>query len=243
MNCERNSTCEELFKNERRYGPDVGEWDQKRRKLLGSLTLSDLVWVDWPLRDDPAQSMKDAPYRIDVCAAVKKSGLFIPVTADETFCLASRWGLFPLTSAVMDQTAFTSNYVPRKVVSNTVPEIYDFKNYSKYLNGTAYARTVCVGAHKVWIISARGRRINYGFHFRDARQNRTDRYFGKGWRALQWERGGHENDPCHWDYSQLLQFMRNLTTKSGEPLSIADEIKRGNPALLYQPSGTPKRMP
>jgi len=241
MSCSKNKFCEDLFAKPK-YGPKVKAWDNKRRQLLDSISRSDLHWTKWPLRDNPKQSMKDAPYTIEVCRPVAKSGFFIPVTADETFCIASKWRLFPLTSAVMDQTAFTSNYVSRKIMSNQVPEIYDFETYSKYLKGTLYARAVCVGAHKVWVISGKGRRINYGFHFREAGRT-SNKYYGNGWRVIQSEGSYHEGDQCHWDYSQLLQFMRNLKTKSGKVLDIGSEIKAKNPALWYPSFGDPKRLP
>ena len=248
MPCANNDYCEKLY-TDKRYHPKVSELDKKRRKLLESLSLSDLVWTDFPLRDSPKQEWKDAPYRVDVCRVVSKSGLFIPVTADEAFCLARQWSVSPLTSAVMDQIVFGSNYVPAKFAATNSYHNFDFENYSKYLGGTLYTRAACIGAHKVWLISGRGQRINYGFHYKKKGKINPTKYYGNGWSRHQNEGAVHETDKCFWDYSQLIQFMRNLKTRDGKSLNIRNEIEQKNPALWYPasdlspPPNTPKRFP
>lgn len=240
MSCADNSSCIKLF-NEK--SSRVKELDEKRRRLLRTVSQSDLVWTQFPLRDDPKQEWKDAPFTIEVCRVVSKSGLFIPVTADETFCLAAQWKLFPLTSAVMDQVVYGANYAPWKFTSNTSPDIFDFEEYSKYLRGTLYSGAVCVGAHKLWLISGVGRRINYGLHQKKSGKQNPTRFYGDGWSYIQGEWKDHETQVCHWDYSQLLQLMRNLRTKNGKRLSIRKEIKKKNPALWYSVPPNAHSMP
>lgn len=243
MSCADNEYCENLYKNDPKYSPKVKKLDEKRRELLRTVTQNDLVWTDFPLRNDPKQEMKDAPYRIQISRVVAKSGFFIPVTADESFCFAAQWSVFPLTSAVMDQFAFGANYVQRKFMSNQSPHIFDFETYSEYLRGTLYASAVCVGAHKIWAISGKGQRINYGFHFSEKGRRNPTKYCGDGWRIVQPEGAFHEADKCFWDYSQLMQFMRKLTTKDGKSLDLRDELNKKNPALWYDSSNGPQRLP
>ena len=47
---------------------------------------------------------------------------------------------------------------------------------------------------------------------------------------LQQDRGGAHNNG-HWDYSQLLQLMKNLKDASGKSLDLSAELLAGNPAV------------
>lgn len=221
------------------------ELEKLRTDLWKKVSKGDLKWTQFPLRDDPKQEHKDAPYTIEVCGVVSKEGYYLPISADDLFAKAATWGIFPLSSAVMDQMVYGSNYVPRKHMDSN-KEIRDFEKYSKYLHSTLYSSGgVIMGAHKCWVISGKGRRINHGFYLKRRPSGASLTYLPSGWDAIQKVGAHHETDAPFWDYSQLAQFMRNFKTKDGKTLNLREALQNRHPAVwdkLFEPKG-PTRLP
>lgn len=207
--------------------------DKKRREILRTVTEADLKWDKIRLKYDPDRSIEEAPFSIKVCRVVSKNNIFIPVTADEVFALAKRWKAYPLTGAVMDQMVNnkTVEYVARKIMDPN-KEILEFEKYSKFLAGTAYSNRPAIGAHKLWIISSKGRRVNHGFQFKGKIHHKRPKFLEKGWDAIQISGAAHEHEVYAWDYSQLLQLMKDFRNeRDGIDLPLERMIKAFHPAL------------
>ena len=94
------------------------------------------------------------------------------------------------------------------------------------------------------------RAVNWGFYFQlKPRQNYKDptlrgRYLHKDWQAFQHLGNSHSNE--EWDYSQLLQLMRNLkhfneNTNKWEDQVLKQALLDGNP--LVWDEGKPGQKP
>jgi hypothetical protein len=206
------------------------ELARRRTALVAAITAADLVWHDVPLREG---------YRVKVSAPVLKDGLFVPVTAGETWQLARRLELLPLSRAVMDQ----AHNAARQAGKQATPDsLFDFVTYTRRLQPTVYGtergQALTSGAHKLWVISARGPVINYGFYIPrvsgelvrcgptlDPRQN-----------VIQGLGAAH--NAAHWDYSQLLQLMTGLRDASGNAVSLRQALTDRHPSV-WDETGPP----
>jgi hypothetical protein len=197
------------------------ELRRRRRALVDSLSASDLQWIDVSLADG---------YTIKVCAPVRKNDFYVPVTAPETFSLSRRFGGYPLSRAVFDQlhNAYQLADKPR-----SPDNLLDFELYSRRMKeafGDYYGVTMWSGAHKLWVVSSRGKIINYGFHKRRARGERFrgGRYLDSSrFTLIQGLGAGHATQVGHWDYSQLLQIMKDLRDSSGRAVDLRRALLDG----------------
>jgi hypothetical protein len=205
----------------------------RRRALVGSLSESDLQWIDVSLADG---------YTIKVCAPVRKNDFYVPVTGPETFTLSRRFGGYPLSRAVFDQlhNAYQLADKPR-----SPDNLLDFELYSRRMKeafGDYYGVTMCSGAHKLWVVSTRGTIINYGFHKRRARGEpfRGGRYLDSSrFTLIQGLGAAHATHVGHWDYSQLLQIMKDLRDSSGRAVDLRRALLDGLPAIWDEATKIP----
>ncbi len=225
--------------------PD-GPANKARLSILNQVTAADLKWTKVPLKYDPDRPIGEAPFSIEVSQVVSKNGTFVPVTADETFALAKKWKVFPLTGAVMDQLVHSARFVNRKIMDPD-KEILNYRKYSDFLSKTAYGLFLAVGAHKLWTISGKGQRINHGFHTKTRIHQSPPKFLGKGWDAIQVAGPAHEHETHSWDYSQLLQVMRKFRNeRDGIDLDIRGALRSKHSALwdLKSEDGKgPARLP
>jgi hypothetical protein len=189
---------------------------RQRATLVANITAADLVWSEVPLLGG---------YKILVSAPVMKDDLFVPVTAKESMALARRLEVFPLSRAVMDQA---HNHAVKVAKQKTPASLLDFVTYTDRLKPTAYvtqrASALVSGAHKLWVISARGPVINYGFYIRRAATDpvRCGPRLDAQYNVIQ--SLGAKHNGAHWDYSQLLQFMTRLQDESGQAVDLRQAL-------------------
>jgi hypothetical protein len=103
------------------------------------------------------------------------------------------------------------------------------------------------GIHKLWLLSTyksehpsdKPRAVNYGQYFKIGKAGTKDKplsnrgpYLDKAWNVFQGP--GNKHDNGHWDYSQLLQLMRNVRIEGQ-----AEKVKPDDfiPSVLM--AGTP----
>jgi hypothetical protein len=174
-----------------------------------------------------------AEYTVKVCSPVFLAGYFIPVTARETWNLAAKFDVLPLTRAVADQQL--NEAADRSQFIEFIPQpprthLFAFDEYAEKLKGTKYVSSFGTGpvsgSHKLWLLSAHAtdqKPVNYGFYHHGKRlpgsQGDPGKYLYSAYsvvngliRAHEWNR--------HWDYSQLLQFMKDLRDKDDKPLDL-----------------------
>jgi hypothetical protein len=199
----------------------AGKFDQARQMLLKRITANVLDWKTVNL---------DGGHTVQVCLPVRVKGpdgkmYYVPVKPSETWTLARRFHALPLTSAVFDQYHNQATYValsPKHNAGNSSGT--HFHTFSDYLNDNNYHTGKRSGAHKLWILSARGKAVNHGFYSpkpKDpAKYLESCKPLPKGsctkpggakldpsyWL---WQNRGAAHNSEHWDYSQLLQLMRS----------------------------------
>jgi hypothetical protein len=213
------------------------ELDKLRKKLLGTVTqATDLDWEEVALPGGATIEVSN-PYLTD-------SDFWVPVTAREQWALAVKLRAYPLTRAVADQAHMSADADGGAVNYKGLGLGYDFEAFSKYLNDHTtyynnYNMQIVSGAHKLWLLSngpsgknPNGMAVNYGFYTKDksdADKDPPGKYLTGGWFVRQ-GRGTHHNKD-YWDYSQLLQFMRNYTDAGGDEMSLRDALLKGDPAI------------
>lgn len=96
---------------------------------------------------------------------------------------------------------------------------------------TEYGYALSSGAHKLWVISSRGRTINYGFYIRRVASDpiRCGPYLDAQYNVIQ--SLGARHDDAHWDYSQLLQFMSGLKDPGGQAVDLRRALLDKHPAV------------
>jgi hypothetical protein len=195
-----------------------------RQRLVASLSASDLHWYTVTLTKN--YSTAPAVFQIDVCSPVQKSGFFVPVTADETWKLAadSDYQFLPLTRAVSDQILNRSvikksfvEHMPMKIETHA----HAFDDYTDKLMATKYKNSgsLVSGSHKVWLTSTKNDKThtaNYGFYHQGKRpayaQGSPGPYLFTSYSIINgWIKSHHPWN--YWDYSQLLQLMKNFRWK------------------------------
>ena len=207
----------------------TSELRARRRELVRQVSATDLDWVQIPL---------DGGYSIRICAPVRKGDLYVPVTSGETFAFARRFGAFPLSRAVFDQ-AHNARQMGDKPKSPS--NLLDFVTYSQRMRrsfGDYYGVTILSGAHKLWVVSSLGRIVNYGFHRRPIRGEpfRGGSYLDRNrFNVIQGLGTWHANQPGHWDYSQMLQLMKDLKDPAGRPVDLRRALLDGHPAVWDEP--------
>lgn len=211
-----------------------------RLDLYSKLNNSHFEWKTVALADGVS---------LQICKTVKVDDYYLPVTAKETFEIARRWGYFPLTRTVADRIQNRAFFLPYR----WQPELFDFEQYSSYLNGNSYDGVCGFGAHKLWVLSHRRgvgvtKAINYGFYEMAANQARgTPKRGGSAldpkYNPKQGLGGAHDEN--HWDYSQLLQLMYAPAplTIDGESLSLAMALLAGKDVLTDEDKLTREDLP
>jgi N-acetyl-anhydromuramyl-L-alanine amidase AmpD len=230
-----------------------GALTRLRSLLIDAIRAEDLKWFTLDLRmgqpDDVAAS-----YTVQVCSPVLVSGFFVPVTAQETWDLASRFGAMPLSRAVADQQVNEAvrlgNFVefsPLNIETHGpgFDAFTDVLKATKYMSG--FGNAAVSGSHKLWLISSRttdAKPVNYGFHHRGAQlpgsQGAAGPYLQSSYSVVNGLIRAHDW-ANHWDYSQLLQLMRDLRA-NGEPVDLRQALLSQNPAVWDEPS-PPERLP
>src|SRR5262249_27525128 len=129
-----------------------------RALLLDALQDEDLLWFTLDLKMN--QHGPGTPkYTIQVCSPVIVSGFFIPVTAQETWDLASRFKAMPLSRAVSDQQVNEAinqgcfeEFSPQDINTHGVGfDVFTDKLLGKkYMSG--YGHTPVSGSHKLWLV-------------------------------------------------------------------------------------------
>lgn len=198
----------------------VQELTKLRQELLKKISPANYDWVDVKLAGNIA---------IKVCKPVKIDGFYVPVTAKETRDFARSIGAFPLTRAVADQILNNGTFIPY----HWQPELHDFEKYSAYLNSRGYDGVRNFGAHKLWVLSSRGKAVNYGFYEAIGSKPSTGggSHLKPGFNVRQSLGGAHNEH--HWDYSQLLQIMFATTPLEigGSAYSLGMALVAGLPAV------------
>jgi hypothetical protein len=186
---------------------------------------------------------------LNICKTVKVDGYYLPVTAKETFAVAKRFGYYPLTRAVADRIQNKALFVPYR----WQPELFDFEQYSAYLDSNGYDGICGFGAHKLWVLShKRGvggtSAVNYGFYELKSGQpagtpNRGGDNLDSKYNPIQGLGGAHDDN--HWDYSQLLQLMYASAPLNidGENLSLSMALKAGKSAVSDKDKLTDQDLP
>jgi hypothetical protein len=220
-------------------------WDARQFDLFPRINSASLNWVDIQLIGG---------CKIQVCSPVFVSysgtktynaggkyeiapgeDFFVPVTAEETYLLAKRFDAFPLTRAVADQVHNQAVRVTKSSMdASKIDECYNIPMISEYLrtNYRPYHRSkskIVSGAHKLWVLSARRTSTNHGFHVPKNSAFHTPGNLDPKYSVIQ--DIGAIHDEKHWDYSQLLQLMANLTDGSGNQLK---DPATGNDLTLLQ---------
>jgi hypothetical protein len=150
---------------------------------------------------------------------------YVPVNASETWDFARKFNLLPLTGAIFDQYHNQSTFVTQSPKHNAGAGTgAHFHTFSEYLNDNNYHLGMKSGAHKLWVLSARGRAVNHGIYVNKPKN--IAKYLadckplprgscaspgGPKLDSSYWlfqSKGAAHNDK-HWDYSQLLQLMRS----------------------------------
>jgi hypothetical protein len=225
----------------------ITEMNKIRIPLLNRIGASDLNWFKVPL--SVVTTGKPKPYAtILVCSPVMKDGLFIPATKAEQWELACRLNaspfsleemVLPLTRAVADQAHNSAYY--EKPTRYWDADLPNFVEYSEWLKKTTMyekynASRLVSGYHKYWLLSlgptaATPLAVNYGFYV-DPKTYKSEQggaYLDDTKYRLIQGLGGHHNHG-HWDYSQLIQFMRNFQDGRGTQ-DIGRMLLVGNPAI------------
>jgi hypothetical protein len=229
---------------------NAGFWDLRDRLVdkLFQLKADDLAWFDVQLAGGAC--------KVQVChpVVVRDGGavFYVPVTPQETWALAKDLGAFPLTRAVCDQAHNQAHRFPRDpdLDASRLQDCFDFPRLTDYLRTRYYTfRTtgLASGAHKLWVLSARGNSINHGFYVDQPKGQPPGRagYLDPAYRVIQ-NIGAWHGGMTHWDYSQLLQLMRYLTDGGGGPLVDKDNpgkrltlrraLANKHPAVWDEPS-------
>jgi hypothetical protein len=214
----------------------LAETDPGRKALLAKVSDKSFVWHRVPLTGGGGGS-------VAVSLPVKVDGVFVPVTAAEQKGIAARHGLLPLTRAVADQSfndaTRAGTFVPFK---GQYPHLFDYDRFTAFLDTTAYGGSPqpwAFGAHKLWLLSRFPNKgaVNYGFFGPGVGgDGKPDTRPAVGHPNLafpvhiQQDLGGR-HDAGHWDYSQLLQLMKELRDADGNALDLRAELLAGNKAV------------
>lgn len=232
--------------------------DELRSRLLAKLKIQELHW-----------ERVDLGYRasVEVCAPASVSvsydevkefdqlftaggepppPLYIPVSKAEQWALADHFQGIPLTQRVSDSIHRSPNFVKiphhnGDFAANTSTD--NFVNYSWYLSGKGATHTrPFSGAIKLWILSnvrsvksetcnppdysREDPSVNYGFY-----------WSGHPLGRIQGAASCHRN--FHTDYSQLLQFMRDLRI-DGHRFDMGTALLTAHPGIFNE--AAPYRM-
>jgi hypothetical protein len=213
--------------------------------LIDNIQPNDFMWAKIDLGGGAS---------VEVSHPYLAKGIFVPVTAKKHWGLAADFhkkghDWYPLTRAVADRAHNQAIQKGMAVTFSGWPTLTDYKGFSKYLLGK-YSKfhglpdAVCSGGHKYWLLStgphgikADGtpisapvdkKAINYGFYKMAARQGAgPGPYLHAAW-SVEQSLGGRHN-AHHWDYSQLLQFMRNY--QGGKEKDLRKAIVAGEAAV------------
>jgi hypothetical protein len=226
----------------------MGAPDTFRDGLVSGVADSDFKWAKISLAGGATVEVSHPLFLKDV---------YVPVTAKEAWTLAAKFKWYPLTRAVADQAHNQAVAKGTSVTGVGWPTLSDYKGFSKSLEAGLYGTkrgstdAVVSGAHKYWLLSTgphgvfgadvgkhkKGdpipppvdkKAINYGFYKPTTTKSYSvGKYLDPKWTVIQGLGGAH--DSGHWDYSQLLQFMRNYENGSDTDLGAA--ILAGNPAV------------
>lgn len=210
-------------------GSTTAELSKLRESLIARINASDLKWR--PLAAKGGRSL-------EVTMPVYKDGYFVPATAREIWTMAAKFRVFPLTRAVADQVHNVATYVPKKDM-RWQDQLFDFEVYSDYLKnparyGDGSGNKLVSGAHKFWVLSAANgkdpKAINYGFHIEASKFAGRERgpNLDPKFTVIQGLGGAHDGN--HWDYSQLIQFMRS-SIQDGPSLDLRAALLSGHPSV------------
>jgi hypothetical protein len=234
--------------------PDLGSL---RLALLKRFTKTDLCWIDVPLRGGftikvcspvrlkvSQQELQPVARYLDGPIPAGGLYLYVPVDANETNAFALKWNVLPLTRAVADQAHNAAVYVKKPEwppPKDAKRRMYDFVGYSQKLQQQRgyplhHGVRLVSGAHKLWVMSAKGPVINHGFHA-PVSVCRTipgllcvpNPVLDAPFVAIQNISAKH--NARHWDYSQLLQFMTDLRNEKGEPVDLCGALLNGHAAV------------
>ncbi len=221
--------------------------------LAGGATIS----VSFPLRKYYTDLEKLKKMDTNPNSKLKlDSYLFVPVTPQETMKIAARHNCFPLTRAVADQMFNDSTKVLFK--RSLAPDMFNLIEFTKELAATAYGSQygwgMAAGWHKLWVLSTHQsppgskygahkegpflytkilKPVNYGFVDKAGTPKTVvpgGKYLDKTKYALHQD-VGNAHFGNHWDYSQLLQIMRNFKDPSNPGLDLKTALLQGHPAL------------
>ena len=234
-------------------GMSLHQLNELRQRLVDSISISDFKWFPlelWYKDKSDGQFKKMGTVRVS--SPMMKEGYFVPVKWGEMIVKAKQINksasdenqVFPLTRAVFDlmhNAARTGRrWSQRKSMPYTEPGIKDFVEYSEYLKSrtqyvSQYGHAAVSGAHKLYLLTAHGSKGfgNYGFHILTGTPpdqgkagiflKDTDSSVINGLLA------GHNAE--WWDYSQLLQFMKDFRDVLGNRISLRQALTDGDPAI------------
>jgi hypothetical protein len=219
-----------------------------RNALFDKIRSAKVKWWDVKLANGLCKIKVCSPVYVLGDHATGEPGKFyyVPVTARETYELAKYFGAFPLTRAVADQLynqAEVKVGKPPGLDAGVGNQGYDFPKASAYYHqqyttgeedSDRYA-----GGHKLWILSSAGTSINHGFYETRSATSpaKNAGCLDNHYWTIQDLGPGHPEE--HWDYSQLLQLMKEFTGADGTPLSttLVQALKDTNPAIWDEGKG------
>lgn len=216
---------------------NIHEADAARKPLVATINLvTDLEWEKVTL---------DGGATIEVSYPYLTNDLLVPFTAREQWDLAVKLKVFPLTRAVADQVHMEADKGNLSMTYRWWPTIWDFEGFSANTRShtivySSYGWQLVSGYCKLWLISMgpygapKQQAVNYGFFTKQKNKTKGDGLgyaggkFLKGWYVVQ--SLGTAHDKAHWDYSQLLMFMKKY---SGGDIRTA--LLNGDPVLWDEP--------
>jgi hypothetical protein len=216
------------------------EVEKRRKALLKKPVEFDQNDFFWAKLDLPGNAT------IEVSHPYVNQGVFVPIRRDEMWDIAANIECYPLTRAIADLAHYVAICFVAAIEYKWWSDLFDFKGFSNYLfTGTSCGRnwgnkqTVISGGQKYWVLSnhlgsknAHDRAtVNYGFYTKSKTEGESPgKYLASlpDWKVKQSLGGGHTGS--HWDYSQLMQFMRNYTV-NGTVRNMRKALLDGDPLL------------
>ena len=233
------------------------EQKKLQARLLAKLTAKTFenTWLDVDLK----QSLKH-PATIKVCSPVyiqipydevkdlklpgiakdPKLGFFLAIHAIDTLRRAKEFKAYPLTRSVADRLHNQALRFERPKKSGRYmdasksEDVFDLVSCTRDLK-TKYlpqhGKKLVSGAHKLWVLSNRGFSVNHGFHHdkKPPKKDASRPSLNPQFTSIQNIGHGHPLG-IDWDYSQLLQFMKEFKV-AGKTFNIAEALLTAHPAV------------
>jgi hypothetical protein len=228
----------------------ITQVDHTRTLMANGIGGGDLIWYTVPLVKG---CTIEVCYPVRMTLALTAPGplsgsFFVPISPVETWKIAKANDAYPLTRAVMDQAhnLAIKNGGAVEFVQQQLADLLEYPKYNKKLMATAYGTnyptskpstpfpasqvpSIVSGAHKLWVLSKHPgnyqnpNTVNYGGYTKTTTSRAAGKYLNGSWHVQQHLEGGHHTK--WWDYSQLLQLMRNLKGAVHDGTTVAMSLR------------------